>query len=315
MANENPLFAIVPIEVCEDHRLTLEQMRVLVALLSFRGKNTDCVWPKRKQISERCGGMNISNISTATTALERLGWLEKVGSGGHSKSSEYRIKVPDLASVVARKGGKGGTPGGTTVADQATVLGAQTVARSATVADQATVADSATTTVACSATTTVAESATRNEQTIEQTIEQTREDAGASAPHTHPGGRKRRARTGEAAAAPVTFATFAERCRLAGEMLIPDGDPIIEYAESAGIDQDWLRMAWIEFRTRYTGNAKKYIDWRATFRNAVRNNWFKLWRTDNSGNLILTTEGVTAHRAMLAGDRKVNGSQQQEPRA
>ena len=307
MANENPLFAIVPIEVCEDHRLTLEQMRVLVALLSFRGKNTDCVWPKRKQISERCGGMNISNISTATTALERLGWLEKVGSGGHSKSSEYRIKVPDLASVVARKGGKGGTPGGTTVADQATVLGAQTVARSATVADQATVADSATTTVACSATTTVAESATRNEQTIEQTIEQTRKEAGASAPHAHPGERKRKEAGGSA---PVTFDTFAARCRTEGAMLIPDTDPVIDYAEGAGIDPQWLRAAWIEFKARYSGNAKRYTDWRATFRNAVRGNWFKLWRADNAGVLVLTTEGITAMRAMQSGDRKVSGGQE-----
>lgn len=312
MANENPLFAIVPIEVCEDHRLTLEQMRVLVALLSFRGKNTDCVWPKRKQISERCGGMNISNISTATTALERLGWLEKVGSGGHSKSSEYRIKVPDLASVVARKGGKGGTPGGTTVADQATVLGAQTVARSATVADQATVADSATTTVACSATTTVAESATRNEQTIEQTIEQTKGVAREGAPHAH--ARDGKGKDGRQRRPQVTFDTFAEACRAAGEKLVPDDDPILEYAEDAGIPDDWLRMSWIEFRTRYSGNAKRYADWRATFRNAVRNNWFKFWRADNSGALSLTTEGITAMRAMQARDRTKATADQQAVR-
>jgi len=139
------VFSIVPVEVWADRRLTLEQVRVLGALLSFRGKNTDLVWPSRQQISERTGGMHPANISTATSALENLGWLTKDGKGGHSKATRYRIRVPEL-----------------------------TVAESATVAEQATVAESATRTVAESATPPVAESATRKEQTIEQTKEQTK---------------------------------------------------------------------------------------------------------------------------------------------
>lgn len=142
--SDNVIFSIVPIEVWADRRLTLEQVRVLGALLSFRGKNTDLVWPSRQQISERTGGMHQANISTATSALEKLGWLTKEGKGGHSKATRYRITVPET-----------------------------TVAESATVAEQATVAQSATRTVAESATPPVAESATRKEQTTEQTKEQT----------------------------------------------------------------------------------------------------------------------------------------------
>ena len=137
------IFSMVPIEVWRDKRLTLEQVRVLGVLLSFRAKNTDTVWPSRKQIAERCG-MNVCNISTATSSLERLGWLRKDGKGGHSKATRYTITVPDLE-------------------------GSGTVAYSATVAGQATVAPSATSTVAHSATPPVAEWATRKEQTIEQT--------------------------------------------------------------------------------------------------------------------------------------------------
>lgn len=141
-------FAIVPIEVATDRRLTLEQTRVLIALFSFRSKNTDTVWPSRAAISERTG-MHPSNISTATTALMALGWLEKVGDGGRSKATRYTIRVPDFEHE--------------TVADSATQLKSKTVAVSATVNDANTVADWATVaesaTVAQSARGTVAESA------------------------------------------------------------------------------------------------------------------------------------------------------------
>ena len=135
-------FAVVPLEVVQDRRLTLEQTRVLVALFSFRNKVTNTVWPSRAAIAERTG-MHPSNISSATTALVNLGWLVKEGNGGHSKATRYTLCVPDLVKP-------------------------ETVAHSATVADSATVARSATQTVADSATPPLADSATRKEQSIEQ---------------------------------------------------------------------------------------------------------------------------------------------------
>lgn len=139
MVEPHPVFAYLPIEVFIDKRLTLEQVRVLGALFSFRSKNSDTVWPSRQAIANRCG-MHLSNISTATTALVRLGWLTKDGKGGHSKATRYTITVPD------------------------------TVAQSATVADAATVAHQATRTVAQSATRLpLADSATRKEVTSEHT--------------------------------------------------------------------------------------------------------------------------------------------------
>lgn len=137
------LFAMVPVEVIQDKRLTLEQIRVLIALLSFRNKSGDTVWPSRAVIAERTG-MHTANISSATSALVELGWLEKEGKGGHSKATRYTIKAQE------------------------------TVAERATVADSATVAERANTTVAEQATRPLADSATRIEQTIEQTREQTK---------------------------------------------------------------------------------------------------------------------------------------------
>ena len=133
---EQTYFAIMPIEALADKRLTLEQLRVLGALFSFRGKDTNTVWPSRQAIADRIG-MNVCNISTATSALERMGWLRKEGKGGYGKATRYTISVPD------------------------------TVAQSATVAERATVAQQATTTVAQQATPTVAYQATRKEHNQE----------------------------------------------------------------------------------------------------------------------------------------------------
>ena len=146
-------FAVVPLEVIQDKRLTLEQTRVLIALFSFRNKVTNTVWPSRASIAERTG-MHPSNISSATTALVALGWLAKDGLGGHSKATRYTLCSPDLEPKK--------------VAQPA----APTVAQSATVAEQATVAASATQTVAQSATPPLADQATRKEQSIEQSIEE-----------------------------------------------------------------------------------------------------------------------------------------------
>lgn len=87
-------FAIVPAEVALDPRLTKMQLRVLIALLTFRAKNTDTVWPKRETLSARCG-YHVNSISKVTKELVALGWLVKQGKGGYSKSTEYKITVPD----------------------------------------------------------------------------------------------------------------------------------------------------------------------------------------------------------------------------
>ncbi len=145
----SPVFSIVPIEVWADKRLTLKQMRVLGVLFSFRSKNTDIVWPSRALIAERCG-MSVCHVSTATTDLERLGWLCKYGKGGHSKSTRYAITVPDLADM-------------------------KTVPETGTVPDFGTVPKSGTGGVPESGTRLrVPESGTGKEQTIEQTNEQTK---------------------------------------------------------------------------------------------------------------------------------------------
>lgn len=118
----------MPIEALCDHRLTLIQVRVLGAICSFGGKSRPEVWAKRRRIAERCG-YGASTVTRATSQLVKLGWLSKVGNGGRSSPSRYRITVPDLVTV----------SGAQTVADSDTLSGSETVPGSDTLSDAQTV--------------------------------------------------------------------------------------------------------------------------------------------------------------------------------
>lgn len=102
-----------------------------------------------------------------------------------------------------------------------------------------------------------------------------------------------------ASAGKKTFAVWSADEKAAGRPLVPEDDPVFTYAEQVGIHRDILRLAWQEFRTRYADAGKLYTDWRQTFRNAVRGNWFKLWYFDN-GECLLTTAGIQAQKAAEA---------------
>ena len=236
------VFSIVPIEIALDSRLSKNHIRVLITLLSFRAKNTDTVWPSRAKMAARCG-LPESRISQITTSLCDLGWLEKEGKGGFSKSTRYKITVPT------------------------------------TVTEPVTVTDSVTVTEPVSKT--VTEPVTR----IEQTIEQTNKDIP-----------EKRIKVKNSNSL-CTFSSYIEKCKKDGVKPIPENNSVFDYAEKVGIHHDWLKLCWLEFRDRYTTTYenKKYKDWPGVFRNAVKNNWFKLWwiNADGSG---LTTQGHQAQR-------------------
>ena len=117
------VISIIPIEVALDHRLTLRDVRVLIALYSFRGKSTDTVWPTRATLAKRCGYPE-TRISTITSRLVSLGWLCKEGVGGHSKATRYHLTVPDVDESTVTKS--------VTVTRTATVTGSETVTATVT---------------------------------------------------------------------------------------------------------------------------------------------------------------------------------------
>lgn len=104
--------------------------------------------------------------------------------------------------------------------------------------------------------------------------------------------------TGKSAA--VSLPTWLTTIKAMGEQPMPETDPVFDYAEQAGIPMEFMRLCWVEFRDRYSQpNAKRYKDWRAVYRKAVRANWFRLWRSTPEG-YMLTTEGQQAQRAFDA---------------
>lgn len=96
----------------------------------------------------------------------------------------------------------------------------------------------------------------------------------------------------------VSLKTWTDAVKAKGEKPIPEGDPVFVYADEVGIPPDFLRLAWQEFRHRYSQpESKRYRDWRAVFRKAVRGNWLKLWFLAPDGTYSLTTVGHQAQRA------------------
>jgi hypothetical protein len=85
---------------------------------------------------------------------------------------------------------------------------------------------------------------------------------------------------------------------LDGADAVPPGDPIFAFALDSGLPPEYLELAWRAFRRLYLEERaeKTYADWRATFRNAVRGDWLRLWYADPAGGYRLTTAGTMALR-------------------
>ena len=94
----------------------------------------------------------------------------------------------------------------------------------------------------------------------------------------------------------VGLEAWLEALKASGQKPIPEDDPVFAYAEQVGLPHDYLRLAWLEFRARYSDGSKRYKDWRSVFRKAVRGNWFRLWYSSEAG-FSLTTVGIQAQRA------------------
>lgn len=100
--------------------------------------------------------------------------------------------------------------------------------------------------------------------------------------------------------AAVSLPAWLAAIRAAGEKPVPENDPVRAYATEVGLSDELMRLAWFEFRQRYSEpGAKRYRDWRAVFRKAVRGNWLRLWYRNDDG-FALTTAGHQAQAAMEA---------------
>ena len=93
-ANEKVQMIFVPPLVLADKRLTLRQMRVLLAIMQWRKSNSNVSEVKRKILSDLTG-YSLRRISTVTRELQELDWIKKHGNGGKGIWLKYEILVPD----------------------------------------------------------------------------------------------------------------------------------------------------------------------------------------------------------------------------
>lgn len=99
MTHKREPFAMVSLEIIADDRLSKMQLRVLLALLTFRNVEHDMVWPHRATLAARCG-YSPRTITRVTTELCKLGWLKKSGKGGFGKPCLYHLTVPESVTVI-----------------------------------------------------------------------------------------------------------------------------------------------------------------------------------------------------------------------
>lgn len=87
------ILLIAPLEALTDPLLTDPERRVLLSLFSFRGKDTNTVWPSITAIAERANIADQTRVSKLTASLASKGWLTK-RKKGFTGCNEYKLEVP-----------------------------------------------------------------------------------------------------------------------------------------------------------------------------------------------------------------------------
>jgi hypothetical protein len=100
----------------------------------------------------------------------------------------------------------------------------------------------------------------------------------------------------------VTFAEYRAKVEDLDQAIIAEDDPIYTTAEQMGLPDDYIAIAWTAFTAKYVTSDKKYKDWRAVFRNAVREDWLHLWAINRDGDYFLTPAGKMIEKAMHHGN-------------
>lgn len=88
---------VAPLEALTDPLLSDPERRVLLALFSFRAKNTENVYPKLPALAERSLVKDHTRISKLTTSLANKGWLTKK-KRGFTGCNQYFLTIPERLS-------------------------------------------------------------------------------------------------------------------------------------------------------------------------------------------------------------------------
>lgn len=94
----------------------------------------------------------------------------------------------------------------------------------------------------------------------------------------------------------IELKTASEQASSESRDIVPETDPVFDYADKIGLPEEFLKLAWLVFADKFwTGKRQK--DWAQTFRNYVKGNYLKLWYQDEKDGWLLTTAGKQAKLA------------------
>ena len=105
---------------------------------------------------------------------------------------------------------------------------------------------------------------------------------------------------------PVNIKTFLEDCEKNNVKRIPETDPVFDFAESNKIPMDMIKVCWWKFVRDHSEKKKRYQDWRAAFRNCVRDSWYSFWIIEADGTVKETTKYRAAKNEMASVKENAN---------
>jgi len=104
----------------------------------------------------------------------------------------------------------------------------------------------------------------------------------------------------------VNIKTFLEDCEKNNVKRIPETDPVFDFAESNKIPMDMIKVCWWKFVRDHSEKKKRYQDWRAAFRNCVRDSWYSFWIIEADGTVKETTKFRAAKNEMASVKENAN---------
>lgn len=94
----NDLIYMLPIDVIRDDRLSMWQIKVLIALFSFRDGMTRTYYPSLGRLADRVG-MRQHVVQHVIDSLVDLGWLVPVDGKKNWEEKAYELVVPELEVI------------------------------------------------------------------------------------------------------------------------------------------------------------------------------------------------------------------------
>jgi len=101
----------------------------------------------------------------------------------------------------------------------------------------------------------------------------------------------------------MTLSEYLQYCKQNDLSILPKDCCVFKNAEKLTITDEMLQVAWYEFKEFYKDSNKKQADWVKFFNNAVKQNYYKVWRFDENQNAVYSDTG----KGLLNIFRKKNG--------